>query len=536
MQRFAPQVTMDGFSFESPETWLLTGSYPALAWEPVTELTVDTVEATSPTVDEDESGTITVTTEENGSDAGEGVTIEVVNNDSLDGFATGDTAVTDTNGQVTFTFDEPTDGSYSPEFAWADDTSVSDTATVTVQGASENDGGSGGSSGSTDTDGDRSTVDDASVGTKTVVSGTQSDNGSISFTIDASGDNGPITLDLNATDANETDGKDESGGNDDSEGEDESTVSVESLSITPTESGSREFDISVRVWDTTTDTNERATESDPQRTTDGDRAHTDPRTFLIETNLSPLGYVEVIHTNPDSDIDSVTFRFQILKDALNESDVDPSGVTLYRNGTDGWTRLPTDEIGENSTYYIFEGTSPGLSLFTIASAQPAFEVIRANSRSNTLTASEAVTVNATVRNLGRAAGTYTAELQANGRIVATKDVDLASNSSRTISLSFAPSDPGKYTLTVATVSAGAVSVRSNGTRAESTSTDQTLTESTPAEQETTHQTTAAKDNASQTGSANKIMQAVTDATGPGFGVLVLIGAFLIVIVFLRRRS
>jgi hypothetical protein len=257
---------------------------------------------------------------------------------------------------------------------------------------------------------------------------------------------------------------------------------------------------------------------------------------LIETSLSPLGYVEVTHTNPDSDIDNVTFRFRIRKDALNESDVDPSGVTLYRNGTDGWTRLPTDEIGENSTYYIFEGTSPGLSLFTIASAQPAFEVIRANSRSNTLTASEAVTVNATVRNLGGAAGTYTAELRANGRIVVTSDVDLASNSSRTVSLSFTPSDPGKYTLTVATVSAGAVSVRSNGTRAESTSTDQTLTESTPAEQETTHQTTAAKDNASQTGSANKIMQAVTDATGPGFGVLVLIGAFVLVVVFFWRRS
>ncbi|TSD13503.1 hypothetical protein DP107_11800, partial [Haloglomus irregulare] len=137
MQRFAPQVTMDGFSFESPETWLVTGGYPALAWESVTELTVDSVEATSPTVAEDESGTITVTAKESGSDAGEGVTIEVVDDDGLDGFATSDTKVTDTNGEVTFTFDEPNHGSYTPEFAWGDDTSVSATPTVTVQDAPE---------------------------------------------------------------------------------------------------------------------------------------------------------------------------------------------------------------------------------------------------------------------------------------------------------------------------------------------------------------------------------------------------------------
>ncbi|TSD13502.1 hypothetical protein DP107_11795, partial [Haloglomus irregulare] len=458
-----------------------------------------------------------------------------------------DDGTTATGQTTSHTFDSP--GTYTVELTVTDAAGNTDTGTVevTVESAGSDGGSSSGSSGSTDTAGDQSTANDSSVGTETVVSGTRSDDGSISFTIDGSDDDSPITLDLSATDADGTDDEDESGGNDDSEGEDENTVSVESLSITPTESGSREFDISVRVWDTNIDTSERATESDdtgtdttdvsdPQGATDGDRASTDPRTFLIETGLSPLGYVEVTHTNPDSDIDSVTFRFRIRKDALNQSNVDPSGVALYRNGTDGWTRLPTDEIGENSTHYVFEGTSPGLSLFTIASAQPAFEVIRASSRSETLTTSEAVTVNATVRNLGGAAGTYTAELRANGTVVATSDVDLAPNSSRTVSLSFTPSDPGEYTLTVGTVSAGAVSVQSDETPAESTSADQTLTEPTPAEQETTQQTTVATDNSSQTASANGTRETTTDASGPGFGVLVLIGAFLIVIVFFRRRS
>ncbi|KAB7514735.1 PKD domain-containing protein [Halosegnis rubeus] len=458
-----------------------------------------------------------------------------------------DDGTTATGQTTSHTFDSP--GTYTVELTVTDAAGNTDTDTVevTVESASSDGGSSSGSSGSTDTGGDQSTADDSSIGTETVVSGTQSSDASVSFTVNASDDDGPITLDLSETDADGTDGEDESGGNDDSEGEGENTVSVDSLSITPTESGSREFDISVREWDADIDTSERATESDdtgtdttdvsdPQGATDGDRAHTDPRTFLIETGLSPLGYVEVTHTNPDSDIDSVTFRFRIRKDALNQSNVDPSGVALYRNGTDGLTRLPTDEIGENSTHYVFEGTSPGLSLFTIASAQPAFEVIRASSRSETLTTSEAVTVNATVRNLGGAAGTYTAELRANGTVVATSDVDFAPNSSRTVSLSFTPSDPGGYTLTVGTVSAGAVSVQSDETPAESTSADQTLTEPTPAEQETTQQTTVATDNSSQTASANGTRETTTDASGPGFGVLVLIGAFLIVIVFFRRRS
>jgi PGF-pre-PGF domain-containing protein len=135
MQRFAPLSNMGDFDFET--TWNVTSSYPRLDWEGVPSLTVDSVSAAGTTVDEDATGTITVTASEGGTNAGEGVTIEVTNDDGLDGFATGDTKVTDTNGQVTFSFAESVDGSYTPAFAWQPDPSVSDTASVLVRDAPE---------------------------------------------------------------------------------------------------------------------------------------------------------------------------------------------------------------------------------------------------------------------------------------------------------------------------------------------------------------------------------------------------------------
>ncbi len=579
-------------TFDSPGTYTVELTVTDAAGNTDTATVEVTVESTgggssSLTADAGSSRTVT---------AGEKVTFDGSDSTSDSGitsyewdFGDGESATGET---VTHTFEDA--ATVLVELTVSDgSTTDTDTISVTVERASEDEqsddssesggssgsdgGGSAGSSGSsgsggsgnessgpTETGGDQPTADDSSGGTGTVVSGTRSEDGSVTFTVSASDDDGPIKLDLSGTDAdssdtpadssgNETDepnqtnesetdasgaeGQDESDGSDDSEGEGEgeNAVSVDSLSITPSESGSREFDISVREWEANTDTSERGSETDDtgtdttapdnQGATDSVRNRTDPRTFLVETGSSPIGYVEVTHTNPDTDIDSVTFRFRIRKAALNETGVDPSGVALYRDESDGWTRLPTDEVGANATHYVFEGTSPGLSLFTIASTQPAFEVVRASSQSETRDVSEPVTVDATVRNLGGAAGTYTAELRANGTVVATSDVDLASNSTRTVSLSFTPADSREYTLTVGTVSAGTVSVQS----------DETLTESTPADQETTQQTTAATDKPSQTAGDTEATE-TTDASGPGFGVPAAFGAFLMMVVLRRRRS
>jgi PGF-pre-PGF domain-containing protein/PGF-CTERM protein len=131
MQTFAPVVTMPGF-FDDSGTWIVTNEYPALAWQNYEELTVDALGATNASSTAGEPGTITVTATTEEADIGQGVTLEVTDNDSLTELDTGATAMTDANGTVTFEFNETAPGDYEPTFAWADAHSINDTATVTV--------------------------------------------------------------------------------------------------------------------------------------------------------------------------------------------------------------------------------------------------------------------------------------------------------------------------------------------------------------------------------------------------------------------
>ncbi len=380
-------------------------------------------------------------------------------------FDDGDTAI---GATTTHTFDNA--GTYEVELTVADALNNEATAIQTITVESSGGGGgdsSGGSSAPADTDDGQPSADE---GTAHVVTGTRSDDGTASFNVADPGGDGPITLNLRGTATDDSQSGAGSDGSDAGDGADTDAVVVDRLSIIPTESATREFELSVRTWpadsiesenetdDTGTDVTAPANQGE---TNDTVRTRTDPQASLDTTGSVPVGYVEVTHTNPDTDIENVTFRFRIQKAYLDERDVAPSAVALYRNETDGIVRLPTENVGDNTSHYVFESTSPGLSLFTIGSSGPAVVIERASGPADTLTVSEPVTVDATVRNLGRAARTYTAELRSNGTVVAAREVELAPNSTRTVSLSFTPADPGEYTLTVGTVVAGTVSVQSD---------------------------------------------------------------------------
>jgi PGF-pre-PGF domain-containing protein len=73
-----------------------------------------------------------------------------------------------------------------------------------------------------------------------------------------------------------------------------------------------------------------------------DTPRTDPQAFLNATGSVPVGNIDVAHTNPDTNIEDVTFRFRVQKASREESGVAPSAVVLYRDQTAGWARLPTD--------------------------------------------------------------------------------------------------------------------------------------------------------------------------------------------------
>lgn len=137
MQGSSAETNMN---FDWTNSWQTVASdYPVFQWEAtaVENSTIHSIEASNVTVAENASGQITVTATDEFGNMIDGKTIEVTNADGLDGLSANDTAVTDTNGEATFTFVESANGTYTPTFVWQNDTNVSDTATVTVQNAPE---------------------------------------------------------------------------------------------------------------------------------------------------------------------------------------------------------------------------------------------------------------------------------------------------------------------------------------------------------------------------------------------------------------
>lgn len=135
MQGDAAEENMIGFDFD--DTWgAPTGNYPIFQWQ---FGVVDTPDAFffGDVTAKAGNGEIVVSATEFGVGV-PGVTIVVLNEGDIDdvaGIAAGDTAVTDKNGEATFMLNETAAGEYKITFAWDDDTSVQDTATVVVVAA-----------------------------------------------------------------------------------------------------------------------------------------------------------------------------------------------------------------------------------------------------------------------------------------------------------------------------------------------------------------------------------------------------------------
>jgi hypothetical protein len=296
-------------------------------------------------------------------------------------------------------------------------------------------------------------------------------------------------------------------------------VAVDQLSIRPTETGQRTFELTVRDWGIDTEAlgpDEQRQDSSGRGDSNagggrtnvaGTASQSDPAAFLADTGASPIGYVQVNHTNPDTDIENVSFQFSVRKAYLDETGVGSESVALYRDETDRWNELDATKIDETDQYHRFEATSPGLSLFTIGSTRPVFEVTAASAETTEIGIGETATVQTTVRNLGGVEGTHTVVLTADGERVASADVAVPARSEATLELSFEPETAGAYDLVAAEEDAGVLSV-------EAMETD---------------------DGATDPGSASD-----DSADDPSIGVLVgllsALGVVLVAVVVWRRRD
>ncbi|MDS0260263.1 tandem-95 repeat protein [Haloarcula sp. S1CR25-12] len=231
------------------------------------------------------------------------------------------------------------------------------------------------------------------------------------------------------------------------------------------------------------------------------------REFAASTGSTPMGRVTVTHSIDDADIGEVAFTFRLRKSYLRENRIGPSSVSLYRDETTRWNRLPTTVVGETDTHYVFRATAPGLSVFTVGTNASMVTVTEATRRTATVDTGQPAAVDVTLTNRGTVERTYPLELTADGSAVATDSVDVAAGTNRTVTLSSTFETAGTYALAVDGQSVGTVSVRARS-----------ATGPTPEPATVTPTETA------------------TGASGPGMGVVAALLAVSLAVGLRRRRE
>jgi PGF-pre-PGF domain-containing protein len=83
------------------------------------------------------------------------------------------------------------------------------------------------------------------------------------------------------------------------------------------------------------------------------------------------GYIKVNHADLDSSlIQSAKIQFRVSKSWINKNNINVNQIVLSRF-TSSWNNLETKIISNDSEYYYFKATSPGLSYFAIGTIKEA---------------------------------------------------------------------------------------------------------------------------------------------------------------------
>lgn len=391
------------------------------------------ITANDTTVNEGEAGTIDLNAT-NGADGLENVTLNISDAGGLDGISDGDTVTTNANGEANVSFQETTEGTYAVVFRWTNNTIVSDTATVTVEAT----GGGGGGGG-------RNTGGGGSTPLAPAIDQTIVDDGTTDVTGGRSGDVVAIN-DETLRRSSSIDGLD--------------TIAVDGLSIEL--ATDRDFWIDVETYERgEEEAVDSAADSDESGDIQDDES-ADPTassitaSFERETETVSVGYVTVTHNLEPEDIADVTFDFSVRDDYLDELDVDPEDVELYRQA-EGWSSLSTDYRERSGGRYRFEADSPGFSSFAIGTNAPLSIVINGTLDQTEIEAGETAAATATVNNRGENPVTHTVDLTADGETVASETVTVGGGEITTIPLAFEP-EAGVYELAVDDVSIGSLTV------------------------------------------------------------------------------
>jgi PGF-pre-PGF domain-containing protein len=83
-------------------------------------------------------------------------------------------------------------------------------------------------------------------------------------------------------------------------------------------------------------------------------------------------YLTIEKSNIDNeDISEVKIKFKVEKSWITANSINPDTITLKRLVSNSWTDLTTTKLSEDSTYYYYEATSTGFSVFAITGVKVA---------------------------------------------------------------------------------------------------------------------------------------------------------------------
>ena len=173
-----------------------------------------------------------------------------------------------------------------------------------------------------------------------------------------------------------------------------------------------------------------------------------------------VGYVTADLENvTDPDTTPGTFEFTVSQSLLDETDVEPEDIVMYRFTGGEYVPVETDYMGGNR----FQATTPGFSTFAVG-APPApaadLRVTEASLGTATVTAGDSVDLSVTVQNAGGADGTATFEVTADGEVLATPEISVPANATETATVPVAIDTAGDYEVAINGTTAGTLTVES----------------------------------------------------------------------------
>ncbi len=258
-----------------------------------------------------------------------------------------------------------------------------------------------------------------------------------------------------------------------------------------------------------------------------------------------VGFAEIDHSIPDSDIEGVEFTFRVDAKRFETAGLDPGDAMVYRYHDGRWNALETSVVGRDGNSYILQADSPGLSMYTVGLRNTDLLSVSGASLSGpSETVGHPITVSATVTNRGNWTADEKVAVTANGSTVATRFVTVPAGKTKTVSFDITLNRVGTYNLAVDGTSAGTLvlsdtSRTTNGTTDKNTTT--TTTGGTAAETTTDVTTDGPSTASSSTRTTDGTTHKTTgdDSTKPNHGsnnwlfavagMLVLAGAVFLVV-------